>query len=394
MDLPPLPADFVSAGSPVMNDQVTPSPTPVNQNSAATPVKPAASTIPPANLPPMFASPKKKFGGGKIIATILGIILLVGAIGAGILMTQQKQVFQQKAYTQVWGGENICDMIHVSAVEDPFCAEICGPGNDCGNAKNDLPPPGNYYSTTFTLKNISNAPHTVEFTKFAYYCPRFRYGDDNGICLQNETKMPGTVTLQPGESVSYKAEINGLLYNGKSCGTYQTDFAVHSVDGKTDCKTNQPLALAFGMCKTGRDCQSNWTPPPTATPTPTPTATPGITAQCSSVKAYTGANWVLLNEEGYSHVRAGDVLHFCVSGTSSSSPDAVSSAFDKARFKVNGVLKAETTTKRPNSQDYCQDYTVLNTDTKIDVKASIHHIVKGWVGDLTELAQPPPAQPI
>jgi hypothetical protein len=52
----------------------------------------------------MVASPKKKFGGKRIIATILGIFLLVGGVGAGIVLTQQQQLFQQKAEGTTYPG--------------------------------------------------------------------------------------------------------------------------------------------------------------------------------------------------------------------------------------------------------------------------------------------------
>lgn len=81
-DIPPLPAeDTVPVSSiqpPVSSDDTS---------SAA-----------PPDTPPMITStPKKKFGGGKIIATILGLFLLIGGIGAGIFLTRQNQNIKEKA---------------------------------------------------------------------------------------------------------------------------------------------------------------------------------------------------------------------------------------------------------------------------------------------------------
>ncbi len=42
-------------------------------------------------------TPKKKFAGGKIIATILGLFLLVGGVGAGVYLTGQNQNVNEKA---------------------------------------------------------------------------------------------------------------------------------------------------------------------------------------------------------------------------------------------------------------------------------------------------------
>ena len=42
-------------------------------------------------------TPKKKFAGGKIIATILGLFLLVGGVGAGVYLTGQNQNVNEKS---------------------------------------------------------------------------------------------------------------------------------------------------------------------------------------------------------------------------------------------------------------------------------------------------------
>ena len=86
-DLPPLP-DYMTQ----TNTDNAQENTPVDQ-----PPDNLSGSAAPSDLPPMVAAPKKKFGGKRIIATILGIFLLVGGIGAGIILTQQQQLFQQKA---------------------------------------------------------------------------------------------------------------------------------------------------------------------------------------------------------------------------------------------------------------------------------------------------------
>lgn len=73
-DIPPIPAD--NSQAPVVNDQPESSP-----------------DLPPIISPP----PKKKFGGGKIIATILGFLILVGGLGTGIVLVKQQQDIREKA---------------------------------------------------------------------------------------------------------------------------------------------------------------------------------------------------------------------------------------------------------------------------------------------------------
>jgi len=90
-DLPPLPDYMTQANTDSTPDSA--------QENAPTeqPSDDLSGSAAPSDLPPMVSAPKKKFGGKKIIATILGIFLLVGGIGAGIILTQQQQLFQQKA---------------------------------------------------------------------------------------------------------------------------------------------------------------------------------------------------------------------------------------------------------------------------------------------------------
>jgi len=97
-----------------------------NQNTQNTnpPLAGVAPSIPPAqtlnqnspdakapsesgiNLPPVIVNPSTRiggsFGGKKILATILGILVLVGGLGAGILLTKQSQDIREKAAIEQW----------------------------------------------------------------------------------------------------------------------------------------------------------------------------------------------------------------------------------------------------------------------------------------------------
>jgi hypothetical protein len=102
-DLPPLPANFFFSGGLATGGQKAvdnTSPQPATQPA----VQPSVNdTTPVANTPPVVSvTPKKKYGSGRIIATILGILILVGGVGAGIVLTQQKQLIPQQA-----AGQNI-----------------------------------------------------------------------------------------------------------------------------------------------------------------------------------------------------------------------------------------------------------------------------------------------
>lgn len=96
-DLPPLPPDFQNV--PTIDTQTPPiNPiSPADEQPTNKPINEPLGSAAPSDIPPIVSGPKKKFGGGKMIATILGILVLVGGVGAGILLTQQPQLFQQKA---------------------------------------------------------------------------------------------------------------------------------------------------------------------------------------------------------------------------------------------------------------------------------------------------------
>ena len=95
----------------------------------AQPIEDSGSAA-PSDLPPMVATPKKKFGNGKIIATILGFFLLVGGVGAGIVLTQQQQIFKPKAtcvgYWCTCGGTTVCNSDVTITCEQYRAAHDCG----------------------------------------------------------------------------------------------------------------------------------------------------------------------------------------------------------------------------------------------------------------------------
>jgi hypothetical protein len=92
---------------------------------------------------------------------------------------------------------------------------------------------------------------------------------------------------------------------------------------------------------------------------------------CVNIKAY-DPNWGALTSAQLSALSAGAQVNFCVGGS------APSGTFDKAQFTIQGVQQAETTTVRPGSTDFCQNYTILSTDTTVGVTAKIHHSTLGW----------------
>ncbi len=93
--LPPtITTTTTTTSSAVPQDTLNPSPAssvPVDSGSAA-PNNDLAMSGVVGTTPP-----KKKFAGGKVIATILGLFLLVGGVGAGVFLTSENQDIREKA---------------------------------------------------------------------------------------------------------------------------------------------------------------------------------------------------------------------------------------------------------------------------------------------------------
>jgi hypothetical protein len=193
-DLPPLPPDFqnVPEEKPVVQQS-----TDVNNGSAA-----------PADLPPMITTPKKKFGTGKIIATILGIFLLVGGVGAGIVLTQQPQLLQQKAATFDCGSDN----------SSHFCTANCAPGHNqpgncnsgvCCNQEVTISPSTTTTTTTTTGADCSGLQCTLNSMKCqqdkngkntGYDCKCIDTSKNNNVCTHDWQCNDRDLSACPTES--------------------------------------------------------------------------------------------------------------------------------------------------------------------------------------------------
>ena len=361
-DLPPLPPEFQNL--------------PKNDVPATAPIDSHAASSAPPNFSPITSKPKKKFGGGKIIATILGLIILVGGVGAGIMLTQQKQLVNQKAATTACTNAGSTENCYGKNVGDTCtggvgtcnlngngigcsCNTGGGSGGEVANCSGNTCSVGGFYD--------ANSCYVVHFG-----CNTIGGKDINGNWLGCNDWIIAT-------------KVQSATFN-QTCGGEQIDVvcAAHTIPGEPFISTGhtspcngQPTAIPTTQPTNNPTASPTASPSPTPTVTPTPTPTPTetpIVPSCIAVKAY-DSEWTFIPETQLPSLTVGNVVNFCVGGS------APAGTFDKAQFMINSVLKAETTDPRPGTNDFCQTYTILSTDTTVNVKAKIHHSTGGWVGE-------------
>ncbi len=114
----------------------------IPQAQAQTAPPPASNPNPILDIPPVVTPPPKlpKLGGKKFIGAVLGLLLLVGGIGAGVLLVQQQQDIRERA-----SGKQIGDYYSTLCSGVTAGAGGCVPNNyTCTNNLGQMGCPTNY----------------------------------------------------------------------------------------------------------------------------------------------------------------------------------------------------------------------------------------------------------
>jgi hypothetical protein len=395
-DLPPLPPAFQNLGSeekPVVTETALP---PSDTGSAA-----------PPDISSAIQKPKKKFGGGKIIATILGLMVLIGGVGAGIVLTQEPQLFQQKAAqcnsqcttnSQCGAGQhcnsnsNGCNTCVPNSTQPPSqptqppSQPTPEPGPGCSNNLCDTQSCCSAYTCTSEPDGHKHCitPPSPSPT------PEPGPGCSNNLCDTQSCCSSYTCTSEPD---GHKHCIGSTCSNGVTCSNPSDchctggdlctgvvcDPTIHQQclnqgrawctnmtgKGMTCCAVGYVCAKGVNGCVPGTSTPTPTPTPGNHTPTPTPTIPPAA-PYCESVSAYDTSGKALTNAQ-LSALTPGATISFCVRGI------AASGTFDKAQFTIDGKQLAETT-NRNSRGDFCQSYTILPTDSTVTVTAKIHHL--------------------
>jgi hypothetical protein len=403
--------DFQATEIPsIATDTQTAAPTPPDKPTDSLPVEPP---------PPIISStPKKKFGGGKIIATILGFLILAGGIVGGVILTQQQQDIRERAGFDEGGitgqtsntaggpgnsgGDDGGDDGGGDGGDDGSGSSGSSSGSSTSPTQNNQPAgicvdvncaltynenAGTYFYNSSMDQPIYN-PDTGEYEDeeidgmpvYDYYQSVVSTGDGTGglgdsctndsYCANGYTCVSGTCQGNPITSTCGRDLDPGapVCCTSDSC-----------TGGQWVCEVGNRLECNTGGVHCTKEAESSACQGvnPGEPPDNPPSSPPTSGAQCLNVKAYS-STWTLYTLTQLSGLRPNDVVNFCVAGSLSSG------AFDQAEFKIGSATKTNVTaaSARPGStNEYCQSYTILSTDTTINVKARIHHGTLGWFGE-------------
>lgn len=419
--LPPVPTDDMSplivedTTPPMLNDNDLPV---VNTPPAVTteekPSETDSGSAAPSNdvvMAPIVTTQKKKFAGGKVIATILGLFLLVGGVGAGIVLVNQNQNIQEKA------ASNSCTLC-LNNVDNPdeCYPSPCGGGNDGGIIK-----PPSHCECGVKPGGGCKACDDGEVVHCTPDCSGKNCGNDGcggscGTCSGTSIcggGGPGVCGAPSGGCTSTNAILgycspppgftgDGCISAGCGTGQYchcqggqscdygicvnQTDFVTACTGDGRQPSHNSDNETAWTCCAAGYVAApgldgcvpatggGGGTPPGATTP-------PTITASCQNLKAYrtTGELKTPMTQTELAALRSGDIINLCVKGIKSGG------SFDKVRFTINGVLQAEQPMNdRIGSTvegEFCSPYTIPQTlpaNKTFTFTAEMHHVTLGW----------------
>jgi len=369
----------------------SPSSTPVS--SAKKEDGPKENDIP--DLPPVLSTsgkPKKSFPK-RTVATILGILLLVGAVGAGVTLVQQNQDIREKAVCTANNaclspGDSCCglEIFDAScAVTEARCsqspslgecespgscgasAQSCGPGEKCFK-----PAVGDSYCQADSSCGGDGGGDGDECTPGGSDCA-FRERCDDGTCIDIDfcdNNSCDVETAYPGCSVSH------YMSNDKDDPTVLDIVIAQGVRsanlGATDCGAEQIDVSCDGdgltdgvwrrydtNCTGGGGGNDN--------DTPTPTTPPSEGGQCLDVKIL-DSNFEKLGPQKRAALVPGQLIYLAVSG------ERIPGGIDRARFWINEVRQDPTTRNRSieDKRHFFMQYVIPAGTTSMKVDAQVH----------------------
>ncbi len=326
----------------------------------------------------------EKYGGKKVIATIFGVLLLVGAVAAGVALVRDTQLFNQNANVGIGniaifkficdrvGDQDVCNGRDTSLGDYKVDFKVHSGDNDQGSVVQTI---------TVTISDNQNGQGNTGNASQGR-----SVGDplDSGTYTVCEIPIAYNAT---GDRVPLDVEPRPTASNGGSSGgTNQVQYGSNCItvdlnSGEAELKyldkrqvpaaTPIPTIPSSPTPTLKPGISVSPTSTVTITSTPLPTLAPDIVAKCLNVKSY-DEDGNLLSATDLSNLKVGSKVVFAVAG------QANSGTFSKARFSVNGVSIGETTNTNSNGEYYLE-YTIPSGVSTFMVKGEVNHSTLGWI---------------
>ncbi|MBN1169143.1 hypothetical protein JXA63_04605 [Candidatus Woesebacteria bacterium] len=308
------------------------------------------SQIPQSTLqsPAITSSdPDKNKSPKKIIIAIASVIILMGAVFAGVILVKRQQELRELA-------SSASECTH-----SPDCVVFEDPGNEGFREVNRYishlfitNKPGE--EVKFEPNGGDNGCYKVEIDNNSFRWERYSSGnsckDISNIQVWMEDLPEPTATPMPTPTTPPPASCNQPCTNNADC--------------------QESLQCISKLCRNPQcsEEESCVCPEPTATPTDVPN---NITAVCNEVKAY-DTSWNVLSSNDLKQLEAGDMIRFSVSGS------ATEGVIEKARFTINTTAALETTEKKPSTEEFFIEYEIPEGQLDFNVKGEVYHSTLGW----------------
>ncbi len=314
LDQPPEPTD---PGNLIPGPPLPPEPPPVEPNLNPAPLPSGGSSPEPPLI--IATPPSDKFLLKKILAP-LAVFLLLVSIPVAVFLVKQRQEIREKAV-----GEGQL---------------VCMPIDDAGNLTNEK------YQYN-RIKVINNTSSQAAIWVQENLCPYQGQPPSPGYqCNQYANRYPNR--LSAGQSKIYSIDV-------PNCQIGQLDIAQddEAVGPGPDCFNTVDDRIWEGGIAFTIKANSQWLP-----------------SLSHNIKAY-DTNWNALSASQLSQLRSGDKVRFATLGQPAAE-------FTKARFRINQGSWQETTTKKPNTDEFYLEYAIPANITNFKIEAEAYHRDQGW----------------
>lgn len=379
------------------------------------------NTGPNENAAPLYTKPTAYTGrrfSGRAVAMIMGLLVLVGAVAAGVVLVQQQQNINEKAAGTA--AERCIDNPSVSGSIKLTGAEGCPTSLSGSKFAGPAPNPSasdggclgysqNRSGWTLTTSSYKPSPscgqcEQVDVTYLGQDFGVYAYGgpcsggsnpppsappppSSGGNCDVTAMTMVPDNPLNVGDTAVITVKVK--VKQGDVNRTFATEgdksIATASLGGKfnksagtqtinvtavapgTASVTYKMETIYFGKTST---CTKSLnvvvndnTPPP-----PPPTAS----GQCQAVAVY-DTSWNKLTSTQMSALKAGDTIRVAVKGAVTNGGN-----ISKARFTFNGSLRSPITQQRAETGEYYEDIVIPQGATSVTLKGEVYNDSLGW----------------